>query len=276
MSNQLSVLMTVYNEAKFMDYSIRSVLPFVDHLVIVEGAYQETINLGVSPRSNDGTLEIIEKYKNDPKVHAIYANELSDKDQRNVGLEYIKQLNHDGWLLLVDGDEVWTEDSLKMVKVAANNMERSKKMAAYFKSLTFVNDFNQYTEQEFPRLFKLTSGAKFVNDNYMTWEDQKLGWSYPHIIKIPYVKYHHYSFCKGSVRFELKKKWWEARFTNQEFDYGWNVDENGIIDDLNHDIIPFTGQHPQVMMTHPEMKRETAKEPVWTTTGHGTGNWSDE
>ena len=42
---KLSVLMTVYNEKEFVEYAIRSCLPYVDHLVVVEGAYQEVIDL---------------------------------------------------------------------------------------------------------------------------------------------------------------------------------------------------------------------------------------
>jgi hypothetical protein len=75
--------MTVYSEVDFLDYAIRSALPYIDDLVIVEGAYLETINLKKPARSTDGTLDIIEKYKNNPKVHVIYANELSDPQQRN-------------------------------------------------------------------------------------------------------------------------------------------------------------------------------------------------
>ena len=56
---RLSVLMTIYDEAEFVDSAIRSALPYVDDLVIVEGAYEETIKPGRSPRSTDGTIDII-------------------------------------------------------------------------------------------------------------------------------------------------------------------------------------------------------------------------
>jgi len=87
----LSVLMTVYNEVDFLDYAIRGALSFADELVIVEGAYKETIKLGKSPRSDDGTLDIIHTWCHEGNVRVIYANEESDKDQRNVGLRKIQQ-----------------------------------------------------------------------------------------------------------------------------------------------------------------------------------------
>lgn len=254
--SKLSVLMTVYNEADFIEYAIRSCLPYVDHLVIVEGAYQETIKLGSSPRSTDGTIEKAKSFINDSsgKVHYLEANEQTDKDQRNIGLAKIKELNPDGWLLIIDGDEVYDESTVKMTRVAMNNMEKTNRMAAYFKSMTFVNDFQHYAEQEFPRLFRITKDCKFVNDNFMEWTDLKLTWFLPHVIKIPYIKYHHYSFCKGQKRFEEKKKWWETRF-GKPFDYGWRVDENGKISDDDHQILEFAGQHPAILKTHPLWKK---------------------
>lgn len=254
--------MTVYNEADFIEYAIRSCLPYVDHLVIVEGAYQETIKLGAPPRSTDNTFTKIQHTiadyasKEDPtasKIRYIEANEQTDKDQRNVGLQKIKELNPDGWCLIIDGDEVYEPDAFKMVRVCMKNMEKTNKYAAYFKSLTFVNDVNHYAEQEFPRLFKITPEATFVNDNFMSWNGVR--WSPPWVIKIPYVSYFHYSFCKGKERFELKKKWWETRF-GQEFDYGWKVNEKDQIEDENHEICEFTGQHPKIMENHPLMEKK--------------------
>lgn len=251
--------MTVYNEEAFVEYAIRACLPHVDHLVIVEGAYQETIKLGVSPRSTDFTIEKIQDlmglYNDDPiefadKIHYIEANEESDPQQRNVGLQKIKELNPDGWLLIIDGDEVYTPETFKMIRNTMNIMEKQNKYGAYFKSLTFVNDQNHYTEQEFPRLFRVTAGAEFVNDNFVQWKDQNVSWALPHVIKIPYISFFHYSFCKGKERFELKKKWWETRF-GRPFDYGWKVESDGNITDKNHDIYEFTGTHPQIMTTHP-------------------------
>ena len=247
----LSVLCTVYNEVEFLEYSLKSYIDFVDNVVIVEGAYQETINLGKSPRSNDGTIEIIEKYRNNPKVHIIYANEQTDKDQRNIGLEKIKELNPDGWFLIVDGDEVWEQTTLSMVKSYSKLLDESQIYASYFKSLTFINDMYHFTEQEFPRLFKITSGAEFCNDNFVEWKDKGVKWGYPYINKHALIKFFHYSFCKGRDRFLVKKKWWESRFEDRKFEYGWKIDENGKITDDQHKVFPFKGHHPYVMHSHP-------------------------
>lgn len=269
--SKISVLMTIFNEVDFVDYAIRACLPYVDDLVIVEGAYQETIACGAEPRSTDGTREKIEKLNRydplaidydsnklqDHQFHYIEANEATDKDQRNVGLEKIKELNPDGWLLIIDGDEIYSKTMLKMVQVTAHNMERSDRLAAYFKSLTFVNDLRHYVEQEFPRLFRITPECKFVNDNFMEWPDKGVNWFTAPIIKCPQVQYHHYAFCKTDrKRFLLKKKWWETRF-GKPFDYGWEINDSGKIEDPknpNHKIREYTGLHPDIMKTHMKWK----------------------
>jgi glycosyltransferase involved in cell wall biosynthesis len=254
--SKLSVLMTVYNEADFIDYSIRSCLPYIDELVIVEGAYKETIAIGGSKRSTDKTLEICQKYIDEKKVHIIEANEQTDKDQRNVGLNKIKETNQDGWFMIVDGDEVYDSNTFHMIKTAIKNMERTNKYAAYFKSLTFVNDMQHFTEQEFPRLFKITPGCEFVNDNFLEWKDKNLKWSTPHVIKIPYIRYFHFSFCKGSERFKLKRDWWMNRGLGAGFEYGWRLNNQEKIEDPNHEIYEYTGQYPDVIKDHPGLKKD--------------------
>jgi hypothetical protein len=140
------------------------------------------------------------------------------------------------------GDEVYTESTLNQVKALAKNCDRQGIKAVYFQSMTFVNDLEHFTLQEFPRLFKVTPDCKFTDDNFIQWGS--LGWNAPHVIKAPNIKYHHYSFCKGKERFETKKQWWESRF-NKPFNYSWNVDANGLISDSGHKIYKFTGKHPE-------------------------------
>lgn len=260
--SRLSVLTTVYNEIEFLPFAIDSCIRYVDDLIIVEGAYQETIKLGRSPRSTDGTCEYINQFiQNAPscsipqdKLTYIQANESSDPQQRNVGLSKIKEINPDGWFMVVDGDEIYDPNTFKLIRAQINNMERTGKYAAYFTSITYVNDPYHYTLQEFPRLFKITSGCKFVNDNFLEWTDKNLSWSSPHVIKLPQIKYHHMAFAKGRERFELKRSWWMNRGLSPNFDYGWKIDENGKISDKNHEIFEYTGKHPDIIKQYLEKK----------------------
>ena len=256
MPKRLSVLMTVFNEIDFVEYAIRSCLPYVDDLVIVEGSYKETIACGAEPRSTDGTREkILSLITGDDKVTYFEQNAESDKDQRNIGLNAIKEFNPDGWLHIVDGDEVYTKENFEMIHNFMNLMEKQNKRAAYFKSLTFVNDMQNFTEQEFPRLFRITKDCTFVNDNHMTWRDAD--WTPQYVIKLPYLRYHHFAFCKSDQsRFKLKCDWWNTRFGEKEFEYDWYQDEEGKIWSPNHTIQKYTGKLPKIMKDHPMYPKE--------------------
>lgn len=256
---RLSVLMTVFREVDFVDYAIRSCLPYVDDLVIVEGSYQQNRRLGLPARSDDGTIEIIEKYRNDPKVHIIYANEESDFQQRNKGLEIIKKINPNGWFEIIDGDEIIEPNTFTKIKQFCINADKEGVLrAVYFQSITFVNDLKHYTIQEFPRLFKITSECEFFNDNYLRWTpvdfwDFKFYWDSRYVIKRKDIKYFHYSFVKGLKKFQEKRNWWMSRGLGKDFDYGWKIDENGKITDKNHQIYLYSGKHPDIMKSHPLM-----------------------
>jgi len=254
---RLSILMTVFEEANFIEYAIRSCLPYVDDLVIVEGAYLENIKLGKSARSNDGTLNIINRYKDEEKVHIFYANEQSDKDHRNVGLEKIKQLNPDGFLLIIDGDEVYKQFTFDLIKKSIiPQMIKYDKKVRYFSSMTFMNNVNTFCWQQFPRLFKITKECNFINDNQMSYKDNETIVSFDRSL-VPSsdkINYFHYSFLKNKKKFEEKRNWWMNRGLGPNFDYGWNIDENGIISDKtnsNHKPLFFTGKHPNIMKSHP-------------------------
>lgn len=241
MNDSIHVLMTVYNEAEFFRFAYNAIKPYFP-VTVVEGAYQESIAIGASPRSNDGTLEICEEVG----VKPILANEPTDKDQRNVGLAKIKDCNAK-WLLIIDGDEVYRESEVRMIQSLVKRMERDKQFAAYFKSLTFVNDFEHFCVQNFPRLFRLSPECVFVNDNFMEWPDHKLGWAPPHVISYPQIAYFHYGFCKSKERFELKKRWWESRFPGTKYQYSWSMNSLGQIVDPGHQIHAFNGKHPDIM-----------------------------
>lgn len=238
--------MTVYEEEKFLDRAINSIYEFADCISIVEGAYQQTIRNGNQPRSQDKTIEILESWKNKDqqnKINISYFNGESDQEQRTHGLEFLKQQNCDNFLI-VDGDEVYETKELKKIKFVVQAYKQKDVRAAYFQSLTFVNDFQHYTPQEFPRFFKLTPGCYFSNDNYVNWEDYD--WQEANftgkIIKAP-IRFFHYSFCKDFSRFLKKKTWWETRFKDRNFIYDWDIVEQKI-QPMNAKIYEYNGPHP--------------------------------
>lgn len=249
---KLSAMITTFQDVEFIDASIKSIKDNVDQLVITEGSYSERHKMGIPARSTDGTIDICRQHADGKKVLFFQANEQSDPQQRNFCLEKIKQFNKDGWFLIVDSDEVWDPNMLLKVKSLCKAAEKENIIhAAYFTSMTFINDAKHFTFQHFPRLFRITPECRFVNDNFLSWDG--IPWSAPYVIRREDIKYFHYSFCKGTDKLNQKRDWWMSRGLGKDWDYGWKVDENGKITDDNHTIFLYEGKHLSIMNNHPLM-----------------------
>ena len=258
--------MTVYNEAKFIPASLPAMLscPDISSITIVEGAYQEVIATGCPARSTDGTVGLIMGMVDvlqidcapgdmlwEDRVALIQANEQSDTQQRNAGLNYIRDNfcnigdGIEDYLMIVDGDEVWEHSA---VKVAAGMLKRRLNITPidcmHVKSRTFINNLQTYTWHEFPRFFRITPSCKFVNDNYMSWEYAE--WNSPTArhIRTP-IEYFHYSFMRPPERMEMKTEWWNTRFGDRDFTYDWNVEDGKAVTTGDYAIFEFEGRHPQ-------------------------------
>ena len=240
MHNKIVAIMIAYNESKFIDCALQSVIDHVDGMIVIEGAFKEFIALGKSPRSTDGTIEIIENFiKRHQDKNIIYrqANEKSDLEQRNVALSLALDMNPTH-ILIYDADEVYCDYHWRAIKqIAQTTID-----VFVFTCMTFVQDYQHYCWQQFPRLFRVRDKSmKFVNDNYVAFNDAAWQQLNKHVLDL---RYFHYAFCKGRERFEDKKKWWETRF-NKPFHYDWQYDaDSQQIKPDNHTIYKFVGKHP--------------------------------
>jgi glycosyltransferase involved in cell wall biosynthesis len=244
---KVGVLMNVYNEAEWLDCAIASVLGWCDTMVVIEGAYGIAIKAGAPPRSNDGTLKILEKWMSDSKkITLLQRNEHDEAQQLQVGLEVLKSQNVD-WYLLVDGDEVWQKNDLSLIR---NAMERGDKNGIYqyrVNFLNFINSFDQYYDAVMKRVFKLTPGARAIGQNGLAWPDHgkqcDVGVPQPHISQLPpVVKCYHYTELKAAERWLLKKRYLKVRDGNPRFD-AWKVTKDGFQND-EKGIKKFVGRHP--------------------------------
>lgn len=111
--------MIVYQNELLVGPAIKSVLDFVDHIVIIDG----------SPwgPSTDGTRERLNEIINDPSINpdkkitaASVRGSIPNKtDQRNLYIEQLQRFwGRNTWLLVVDADEVWKPEDLQMVSNA--------------------------------------------------------------------------------------------------------------------------------------------------------------
>lgn len=86
------------NDSFWLELSLKSILPFVDKVIIIDGG------------SKDGTLDVIDNFNDDRiEVHSVkYRKELKyiDGKQRNEYLKILKERYKDYWCLVIDSDEI--------------------------------------------------------------------------------------------------------------------------------------------------------------------------
>ena len=103
----ISAHVLVKNEEKFVWYSIMSVIDHVDKLIILDTG------------SRDKTSEIIEEILKDPRYSKKISYTKVDYkfDEQQIRQKMLRETTTD-WFVVVDGDEIWWEDSInKMVSL---------------------------------------------------------------------------------------------------------------------------------------------------------------
>src|SRR5947199_252014 len=99
---KISAHILLKNESRFVWYSVMSVLHWVDDIHIWDTG------------STDGTLEIIQeivKIKNDIDFKKL---NIENFDEEKLRMEMLTKDDSD-WIIIVDADEIWWEDSIKKV-----------------------------------------------------------------------------------------------------------------------------------------------------------------
>jgi glycosyltransferase involved in cell wall biosynthesis len=95
----ITAQMIVKNEERWVGYAIRSVLPFVDNFLVFDTG------------STDGTVGIIRGIKS-PKIEFEEKGEVDRQGLVSLRREQLRRTETE-WFLLVDGDEIWPERSMK-------------------------------------------------------------------------------------------------------------------------------------------------------------------
>ncbi|MBP7119428.1 glycosyltransferase, partial [Candidatus Woesebacteria bacterium] len=102
---EITAHILVKNEYRFIWYSVMSVLPFVDKVMIWDTG------------STDGTIEIINEILQVPEAKrkvTFVKRDTAIFDEEVIRQEMLDQTTTD-WFLVVDGDEIWWNESIKTV-----------------------------------------------------------------------------------------------------------------------------------------------------------------
>ena len=104
----------VFNEAKFLDYSLKSIYPYVDRIDIVEGAMKSTMSLANDDGSStDGTVEIIKNFPDPDKKIRLVQGKWKTREHTQTKL---LELCSGKWMLFIDGDEILDAQSMINIK----------------------------------------------------------------------------------------------------------------------------------------------------------------
>jgi len=128
--------MLVKNEDKFIYFAILSVIEYIDKLIIYDtGSTDKTIRIINFLNEKYPSKILFEKYKNvDPEGVTKLRQRMLDETKSD-------------WFLLVDGDEVWWESSIKAAVNKINN-QGEYLYALVNPVINLVGDIYHYQEEE--------------------------------------------------------------------------------------------------------------------------------
>src|SRR5574341_498443 len=114
----ITVLMQVFNEEKFLDICLSKLIEYAHKIIIVEGAVKHFWPIaGENGTSTDRTWGIIQHWagNHSDKIVGIKARAWNDKTElKTYGLKYVPQETN--YLHIVDADEIYERSSLERIK----------------------------------------------------------------------------------------------------------------------------------------------------------------
>lgn len=238
--------MIVYNDADYVGPVIDSVKDWLDELIIVEGALQVTIKCGYPERSNDGTLEVLKQYENNPKITVLHRNEYEHIQQYDVGYQLAIEKGAD-WAVMIDSDEVWTKAAHQKADAFMKKFVNEEAMIMRIQEWVFINDFKTWYPGEYFRFFKANPGSKFVDGNEVQFAGRQRG-DFKRFV-IPGKCIYHYSYVRRKWRWDMKYAYMKEKKPSLVNGYRLEGDSYHLPSDIP--IYEFTGEHPESMKNHP-------------------------
>ena len=164
---KIAAVYCVYNEEEYLAYSVRSVLPALDQVVLCLGSapYTAYAKEGIDPFPPDGTGKIVDALAREfpRKIQVIQGAWPSQIEHREAGLLRCLETGMD-YYFLVDGDEIYRHDHLE--KIRRTLQDRPEVGTFILKCHTFWRSFRyrippQMLSWRPRRIFKLTRSRRF-------------------------------------------------------------------------------------------------------------------
>ena len=244
------VQLACFNEAAFIEQSIRSVINYINKVIVIEGSWLSCAKTCGLKRSNDGTIDILYRLRKEfgDKISIYHLNEPTQLDQRNKYFE-LCQYAHD--MLILDGDEVYQPEEIEKVVAATKRTDFE-----VFKttSLTFVNDAHHYTPIDFPRLFRIDGpGYRFTDPNTLIKPDG----SEQTVCQEPVAEFLHFSYLNRSPG-RMQQKINDRIATHSEF--AWELHGDYIKRREVSEKLLYTDKIPEIVKDHPLLQTKAPQE----------------
>src|SRR3989304_5639721 len=238
---------------EFIEYSIKSIYSLVSKIIIIDNC------------STDGTQQILQNME-DPQNKIIFINrEFKDKtEQRNT---YCEMLDGMDYCWIIDSDEVWDSDNLR--KIESLIFANPEIPSFCFNFIDFWKDLGNiskgiwetFTGRKSLINLNLTGKIKYnIHTSPITIDDKEIP-----AIFCKDIKFFHYSYVRSDEQIKNKIDYYiktgTPGFQQQEDWYNniwlaWDNNKEEVEKKGNHlfgggytEI--FTGEHPEIMRTHP-------------------------
>ena len=141
----------VKNEARFIWYSVMSVLPSVDRMLIWDTG------------STDGTLDVIRKIRDTKYGEKVVFREFGEvtKDSFWEARQKMLEATHEDCIMMVDADEIWWDESIRKM-IAEIKINGEKLESIVVPTVNLVGDIFHYQEEK-AGLYKLAGRKGHLN-----------------------------------------------------------------------------------------------------------------
>ena len=233
-SMKIAAVYCVYNEADYIEYSIRSVAPSVERVIINLGmapwnAYNANARADFGAR--DRTEDIVDRLARDnPKIVVIKGIWDSEVAQREAGMSSCVESGCD-YYFLVDGDEVYRGDHLQAIR---DEIERHPEVGTFQIKCTvlwrsFKYRIPYWGVQWTPwRIFKITrqrpfAGLRLPYRCRVTGPNRTNSLGPRYLIPPERAIFYHLGYARTNVRMQLKLGTSEGRtgFLSHWYDRVW-------------------------------------------------------
>lgn len=214
---KIAAVYCVYNEEEYIEYSIRSILHFVDHVfVLLSQLPYSAYNAKAREQFHvsDRTQAIVQRLAvESPKVTLVSGTWDSEMDHRNAGMTLCRRARA-GYYFLVDGDEVYRADHLDNLREELlAHPEAGQfiiKCDLFWRSFRYRIPADDQTWMP-RRMFKITPWSELGKSHLpvplpsrFTGNNKTNSWGQVHHIDPRRVIFYHFSFARSPERMREK------------------------------------------------------------------------